>query len=84
MIPGAYQGSAYPVSLELFEVSVKGIRATGSFPEELEPAISPEPGGGAGGVGGGAVFEFSGGDAVRGGTNDWRMENDCVIVNSCP
>ena len=66
MIPGAYQGSAYPVSLGLFEVSIKGIRATGSFPEELEPAISPEPGGGAGGVGGGAVFEFSGGDAVRG------------------
>jgi len=44
MILRAYHGSAYPVSLELFEVSVKGIRATGSFPEELEPDIPPEPG----------------------------------------
>jgi len=36
MILRAYHGSAYPVSLELFEVSVKGIRSTGSFPEELD------------------------------------------------
>ena len=42
MILRAYHGSAYPVSLELFEVSVKGIRSTGSFPEELD--IPPEPG----------------------------------------
>ncbi len=34
MIIRAYRDSAYPVSLEMFEISEKGIRAIGGFDEQ--------------------------------------------------